>query len=150
LREELTEAHWSFMDRYADVLIARGPTMTEDRTSATGSVHVVDLPGLDAAREFAYEEPNYRAGVYDSVLIRRFRNLTGRTMWQYAGTGQDRFLVLGDGTPVSGAGVIVGGPLLADDGATVVGTAALVETTDRAALTPATVLPWQFGGRPTA
>jgi uncharacterized protein len=30
LRWERTEAHWSFMDGYADALIARGPTLTED------------------------------------------------------------------------------------------------------------------------
>jgi hypothetical protein len=28
LRDELVEAHWSFMDRYADAMIARGPTLT--------------------------------------------------------------------------------------------------------------------------
>ena len=30
LRMELLEAHWSFMDDYADEMIARGPTLTED------------------------------------------------------------------------------------------------------------------------
>lgn len=28
--EELAEAHWSFMDGYADAMIARGPTLTPD------------------------------------------------------------------------------------------------------------------------
>jgi uncharacterized protein len=41
---ELTEAHWSFMDAYADAMIARGPTLNEDGTAATGSMHIVDLP----------------------------------------------------------------------------------------------------------
>jgi uncharacterized protein YciI len=30
LRERLVEAHWSFMDAYADRMIARGPTLADD------------------------------------------------------------------------------------------------------------------------
>ncbi|MGW1349224.1 YciI family protein, partial [Streptomyces sp. NPDC002409] len=36
LREELLEEHWSYMDRYAKELIARGPTFTEDGETLTG------------------------------------------------------------------------------------------------------------------
>ena len=101
LREELIEEHRSFMDRYADAMIARGPTLTADASAATGSVHIVDLPDADAAHVFAFEEPNYRAGVYDEVLVRRWRNLLGRTMWDFAGEadGDHRFLILGHGKP---------------------------------------------------
>ncbi len=45
----LVEAHWSYMDGFAEAMIARGPTLTADRETATGSVHIVDLPDLDAA-----------------------------------------------------------------------------------------------------
>ena len=44
---EQTEAHWSYMDGYADRMIARGPTLTDDGAAATGSLHIIDLP--DAA-----------------------------------------------------------------------------------------------------
>ena len=63
-RDRLVEAHLSFMDAYADGMVARGPTMDAGREYATGSVHMVDLPDAAAAQVFAYEEPNYRAGVY--------------------------------------------------------------------------------------
>lgn len=39
LREKLVEEHWSYMDRYAAQLIARGPTLDGD--TATGSVHII-------------------------------------------------------------------------------------------------------------
>jgi uncharacterized protein YciI len=55
LLEELAEAHWSFMDRYAEAMIARGPTLTPDRTTWTGSMHIVDLPDAEAASVFAFE-----------------------------------------------------------------------------------------------
>ena len=162
LRWALHEEHWSFMDAYDDQFIARGPTLTDDGSAPTGSVHIVDLPSAEAVRVFAFDEPNYRAGVYESILIRRFRNSVGRTMWEYAG-GSSGFLVLGHGRPqpapvppIEVDGLIVGGSLLSDDGTEWVGTALLVERPDRAAaeriLDPAgytsvEVHPWEFGGR---
>jgi uncharacterized protein YciI len=148
LRERLVEAHWSFMDRYADAMIARGPTLTEDGAAATGSVHIVDLPSLPAARIFAFDEPNFKAGVYESVLVRRFRRLAGDTMWTYHGADHPRYLVLG--APLPREGVIVGGELLSDDDGETVGTAALLETPDRAAFDGFEIHPWRFGGRPAA
>ncbi|CAM5305190.1 YCII-related domain-containing protein OS=Streptomyces tendae OX=1932 GN=GUR47_23390 PE=3 SV=1 [Streptomyces tendae] len=166
LREELVEAHWSYMDGYAAEMIARGPTLTGDREVPTGSVHVLDLPGPAAARAFAFDEPGYQAGVYRDVLLRRWRNTLGRTMWDFPGgrTGDDRFLVLGLGAgeaadldvPAGGDDLIAYGPLLSDDGDSWLGTAALVRAPDpdtaRALLsadryTEIEVHPWQFGGR---
>ena len=157
LRAELVEDHWGYMDRYAAELIARGPTFGAGGAVPSGSVHVVDLPGPAAARAFAFDEPNQQAGVYRDVLLRRWRNLLGRTMWEFPGgrTGGNRYLVLGlgpahddsDGTGTgpddsTGTGpgglpagtdpddLIAFGPLLSDDGTTWVGTAALVRAAD--------------------
>ncbi len=108
LREDLFEEHLSYMDRYASGMIARGPTLTKDGETATGSVHVVDLPDLEAARAFAFEEPNYRAGVYrPEVLLCRWRNELGRTMWDFPGgrSGGSRYLVLGHGTGMTAGSV---------------------------------------------
>lgn len=166
LRDELLAAHWSYMDRFAANLIARGPTLDGD--TATGSVHIVDLPDPAAARAFAFDEPNYQAGVYRDVLLRRWHNTLGRTMWDFPGgrTGGNRFLVLGLGSgpaaepavPPGRDELIAYGPLLSDDGTTWLGTAALVRAPDpdqaRAVLASdryagIEVHNWQFGGRPS-
>jgi uncharacterized protein len=134
---------------------------------------------------FAFQEPFSRAGVYGQVLVRRWPNVLGRRMWDYpAEPGDDRrFLVIGHGTPGGEAarqaleaaqrrwfgepghrhGVILGGPLLADDGAGWVGSALLVQLGDRAAVeamwagapyvqaglyASVEIHDWQFGGRP--
>jgi uncharacterized protein YciI len=168
LRDELLEAHWSYMDGYAEQMIARGPTLTGDGETATGSVHILGLPGPAAARAFAFDEPNYQAGVYRDVLVRRWRNTLGRTMWDFPGgrEGGDRYLVIGLGEgpaadlalPPGQDELIAYGPLLSDDGATWLGTAALLradgEDAARAVLiadryAAVEVHPWQFGGRPT-
>lgn len=165
LRGELVEEHWSYMDRFAAELIARGPTLAGDGDTPTGSVHIIDLPDPATARAFAFEEPNYQAGVYRDVLLRRWRNLLGRTMWDFPGgrTGGDRYLVLGLGAgPAAdlavppGRELIAYGPLLSDDGTAWLGTAALLRASDpdaaRAVLTAdryagIEVHGWQFGGR---
>ena len=93
--EELREEHWSYMDAFAESMIARGPTLAADREAATGSLHVLGLPSVDAAREFVAREPNNRAGVYADHVIWRFENLLGRTMWAFSGVADEpRFLVI--------------------------------------------------------
>ncbi|MDR6979632.1 uncharacterized protein YciI [Streptomyces sp. 3330] len=168
LRDELLEKHWSYMDRYAAQMIARGPTFAAEGDTPTGSVHILDLPDAAAARAFAFDEPNYQAGVYRDVLVRRWHNTLGRTMWDFPGGrhGGRRYLVIGLG-PESGDGpgappdrdeLIAYGPLLSDDGVTRVGAAALLRAPDpdsaRAVLAPdrfadVEVHDWQFGGRPS-
>jgi hypothetical protein len=168
LRDELREEHWSYMDRYATKMIARGPTLAGDGDTPTGSVHIVDLPDPAGARAFAFDEPNYQAGVYRDVLLRRWRNTLGRTMWDFPGgrTGGNRYLVLGlSSGPTADLAVpperdelIAYGPLLSDKGTAWLGTAALIQAAHpdaaRAVLTPdryadIEVHNWQFGGRPS-
>lgn len=150
MRQQLGEAHWSFMDSYADGMIARRPTLAEDGDTATGSMHIVDLLDARSAYRFAYEEPNYKAGVYQDVLVRRWQNVLGRKMWAFNGSPEvrSRFLVIAHHKPNSGPPneeladasrdfmfeydrlgyLIVAGPLLsAEDGTAWVGTALLAE-----------------------
>ncbi|AGL16163.1 YciI family protein [Actinoplanes sp. N902-109] len=166
LRHELTEAHWAYMDDFDKELIARGPTLTPDGTAPTGSLHIVDLSSAAAARAFAFDEPNYQAGVYRDVLLRRWQNALGRTMWDFSGGPADDngYLVLGLGAgpaadlemPAGRHDVIAHGPLLSDDGGTWLGTASLLVAPDpNAACAVLTrdrydsveVHRWVFGGR---
>ena len=92
---DLLEQHWSYMDAFADSMVARGPTFREDRQTVTGSLHVLGLPSIDAARTFVAREPNNRAGVYGEHFVSRFENLLGRTMWEFPGTTDEpKFLVI--------------------------------------------------------
>ena len=161
----MVEEHWSYMDRFAATMIARGPTFTSDET-LTGSVHILDLPDPAAARAFAFEEPGYQAGAYRDVMLRRWRNSLGRTMWDFRGGNADdkRFLVLGfslepegeAAEPSTREDLIACGPLLSDDGSMVLGAAVLLEAPDdeaaREVLDPARYVgieahEWEFGGR---
>jgi uncharacterized protein YciI len=87
--DDLLEQHWSYMDAFAESMIARGPTFHADRETVSGSLHVLGLPNIDAARTFVAREPNNRAGVYGEHLVWRFENLLGRTMWEFPNTADD-------------------------------------------------------------
>lgn len=154
LRRSLLQPHWDFMSRYAEVMIARGPTMGADGKLVTGSMHIVELPDAEAARVFTHEDPLAMGGVFEAIAARRFQNLAGRTMWQFTGDGaKRRFLFVGErdaATPspanaaISAQGdwlrhaeraanMIVFGSLLGADGATWEGTVMLLEAADVAA-----------------
>ncbi|MEU6352948.1 YciI family protein [Streptomyces sp. NPDC047072] len=166
LREKLVEEHWSYMDRFEAELIARGPTFADDGETPTGSVHIVDLPDPAAARAFAFDEPNYQAGAYRDVLLRRWRNMLGRTMWDFPGgpTEGQRYMVLGLGVaeiadlvlPPERDELVAYGPLLSDDGDSWLGTAVLLGAPDRGTAreildadryAEIEVHDWEFGGR---
>ncbi|MGV8909888.1 MAG: YciI family protein [Propionicimonas sp.] len=166
LRTQMVEQHWSYMDEFVPSMIARGPTFASDGT-LTGSVHILDLPDPATARTFAFEEPCYQAGAYRDVLLRRWHNDLGRTMWDFSGSRPDNnnYLVLGFTLEPAATAtelprredLIVGGPLLSDDGSLVLGAAVLLEAPDthqaRNVLSDdryagIEVHQWRFGGRP--
>jgi uncharacterized protein len=151
------------MDGFADGMVARGPTLAPDRATWTGSLHIVDLPSVDAAREFVEREPYNRAGLFGEHVIRRFNNLLGRTMWEFAGeSGDPRFLVIAhfraDFTALPRERLIVHGELLTPDEATPAGVALALEAPKREAVDTVLgagpdgrldveILDWEFGGR---
>ncbi len=100
LLEQNVEAHWSFMDGYADRLLVRGPTLSDDGAAHTGSLHIVRLDDVAETETFAYQEPFYRAGVYGSVTIRRWQDRLGRPIRDFTPQGDDPlFFAIGPGTP---------------------------------------------------
>jgi uncharacterized protein YciI len=171
--QELLEEHWSYMDGFAESMIARGPTLDADRETATGSLHILALPSVDAAREFVALEPNNRAGVYAYHLVWRFENLLARSMWEFSGQpDMPRFLIIGRShlaRPVSAEmlpvelleQLILYGALATLDGAEPAGVALAVQAPDRAAVdalmedertglgefSEVEIHDWEFGGR---
>jgi hypothetical protein len=156
------------MDRFADGMVARGPTLGADRETWTGSIHIVDLPSAEAAREFVEREPYNRAGLYEHHIIRRFKNLLGRTMWEAArASDEPRFFVIAptvplpDFTALPRERLIVHGELLTPDGATPAGGALALQAPTREAVdallrdgqagldehVDVEILDWEFGGR---
>jgi uncharacterized protein len=175
--DALAKEHWAYMDRYAERLVARGPTLSDDGVTHTGSVHVIEATSLDEARGFAFQEPFSRAGLYASVSVTRFQNALDATMWDRPlpppgwtstlvlvtwSTGQPMAVMERAGTTWAMAELdrlVFGGLLISQDAATCTG---LVAALDLAAQDAASLLAgvgpsgtvrstvthrWQRGGR---
>jgi uncharacterized protein len=98
---DLAEAHWSYMDRFADQLILRGPTLSDDGTEHTGSVHVVNLADRASAERFATQEPYWLAGLYRQVTTVRTVVLLHRELTEGSVTsGVPNALITGQWPPV--------------------------------------------------
>ena len=150
IRRSLLHPHWAFMAGYTDAMIARGPTTSADGKTVTGSMHIVELQDARAAHVFAHDDPLAKGGVFEHIEVRRFQNLLGRTMWQFAADAANRrFLFVGEAR--NGASmtsklldaqlshlrhsqnvnrVIVSGSLYGIDGVTWEGTVMLLEVAD--------------------
>jgi uncharacterized protein len=149
------------MDRFADGMTARGPTLAADRETWTGSIHIVDLPSAEAARDFIAREPYNRAGLYEHHVVRRFANLLRRTMWEAPQQSvEPRFLVIADRLPegLPPERLIVHGELLMPDDATPAGSVLALQAPTRETVAAllrdgqagpldVQILDWEFGGR---
>lgn len=172
LRSELLEEHWTYMDKFASRMIARGPVFEEgdadgEEEQLIGSVHIASFDEPAQARAFAFEEPCYQAGAFRDVMLRRWRNDLGSTMWEFDGgrPDGDGYVVLGlaapepvaePAVPTGVPGLVAYGPLLSDDGETCLGTVALLRAPSRDAARAVLdaeryaeieVHSWEFGGR---
>lgn len=164
LLERLVEAHWSFMDRYHDRLLVRGPTLTVDGREHTGSLHIVRLSDVAETEIFAYQEPFYKAGCYEQVVIRRWHDGLGRAMRDFKQNSEDPlFLALGAEAPPRDLPAQYRDRLAAYgrtrslDGAQLTGFAGVLQAPDRAAAAawlsdafPNTAYDlhrWRIGGR---
>ncbi len=75
LRKENRTAHLAYLRDAGDTLFAAGPTLTDDASSVTGSVIMVDLPDKQAAETFAANDPYAKAGLFESVTIKAWKKV---------------------------------------------------------------------------
>jgi len=146
--DELTERHWSYMDRFADGMTARGPILSPDRDSWWGSMHVVSLGSVDDVRAFVDDEPYHRAGRFASHATWRFTDLLGRAMWEHVDVPDlPTYLVLSrEPLGLPDEQLLMHGSLSSLDGEPA-GFAAAVQLADPSVLGPAEVFAWERGGR---
>lgn len=77
LRLEVRPRHLAYIQsRIADVKVA-GPFTSEDGATMQGSMLILDLPDMAAARAFAAADPYAQAGLFSSVDIRPWKWTVG-------------------------------------------------------------------------
>jgi uncharacterized protein len=75
-RRETRAEHLEYMIENQDRLVFGGPVSAVPGEAGVGSVFVLDLPDLGAAWDFLAAEPYYRAGLFESVIVRPFRQMS--------------------------------------------------------------------------
>lgn len=73
IRTELRADHESYLENNANSVIVRGPLLDDEGENGIGSVLLLDIPDMDAARAFMENEPFYRAGCYTNITFHRWR-----------------------------------------------------------------------------
>jgi len=73
-RNALADAHVAYFKPYdPENFIVRGGTRSEDGALWTGSANLIALPSRAAVEDFLSTEPFYASGLYDRVLVERYR-----------------------------------------------------------------------------
>ena len=65
--------HLDYLAGFKGNMFAAGPTQTDDGEAMNGSLLIMDFPDRAAAEAFAAGDPYRKAGVFESVVIRRWK-----------------------------------------------------------------------------
>jgi uncharacterized protein YciI len=74
LRETNRPAHLAYLKRYCDKIRLGGP-FENDEGGIVGTLFIIDVETRASAIAFTEEEPFHKAGVFESVVVRRWRQM---------------------------------------------------------------------------
>jgi uncharacterized protein YciI len=75
LRAVTRAAHIEYMMRVKDDTAFGGPLQTDDEAFSIGSIFAISFNDRAAAEAFIREEPYNRAGLFEAIIIRRWRQI---------------------------------------------------------------------------
>jgi uncharacterized protein YciI len=75
LRRRTRPEHIRYMMRALERAAFGGPLIDEASGASIGSVYAIDFPDRAAAEAFLAEEPYYKAGLFQSVELRPWRQM---------------------------------------------------------------------------
>ena len=68
-------AHLEFLKANADKIVTGGPMQSDDGEKMIGSMLVLDVADRQAAEDFAKADPYAKAGLFESTLVRRWKQV---------------------------------------------------------------------------
>lgn len=75
IRIDNRPAHLTYLKSFGDKVFLAGPLQTDDGQGMVGSLLVLDLEDATAAQAFAAGDPYAKAGLFESVVIRRWKKV---------------------------------------------------------------------------
>ena len=68
-------AHLEYLASFREHVLMAGPTLSEDGSTMSGSVLILDLEDRAAAEAFAVNDPYAKAGLFERVTIHQWRKV---------------------------------------------------------------------------
>ena len=75
VRKEHREAHMAYLRSFNENIVTAGPLLAEDESHSVGSLLVMDFPDRAQAEAFAGGDPFNKAAIFESVVIRPYKQI---------------------------------------------------------------------------
>lgn len=75
LRMATRADHLDYIKGFSDNIVMVGPTLSDDGETMTGSLLIMDFPDKAAAEAYAAGDPYNKAGLFESVSIKRWKKV---------------------------------------------------------------------------
>ncbi len=75
LRLATRAAHLDYAQGWTDRMLVGGPLLSEDGEVMQGSMLILDVDDRAQIDEYLAGDPYYRAGLFESVTVRRYRKV---------------------------------------------------------------------------
>lgn len=72
-------AHLEYLKAFEPHIRLAGPTLTDDTQGMNGSLFLIELPDRAAVEAFCAGDPYAKAGLFESTVIRPFKQVLPRT-----------------------------------------------------------------------
>lgn len=73
VRASVRPEHLAFLEARKDKLLACGAKLNDDGSDAGGGLYIVDVEDRGAAERFIAEDPFAKAGLFERVVVTRWR-----------------------------------------------------------------------------
>ena len=73
VRADSRPDHLEYLKSKSDILVTAGPMQSDDGEAMIGSLLVIDVADRAAAEDFAKNDPYAKAGLFESVVIKRWK-----------------------------------------------------------------------------
>ena len=74
-RRATRDAHLAYVERTG--CVAQGGALLDEAGEMAGSLIILDVPDIDAARDWAAKDPYAEAGLFESVTIQPWKKVIG-------------------------------------------------------------------------
>jgi uncharacterized protein YciI len=75
IRKTVRPAHLEYLEKHRPQILVTGPMLGDDGETPIGSLLILDLKDMAAAKAFAAGDPYNKAGLFESVTVKAWRKV---------------------------------------------------------------------------